>query len=158
MICKPEIFYKLDGFLYRNSDFNEDDLIIINEEFRESDINKSREKTFQFYYSLLDVLLQGIGLKFINEKQAEKDLSSFYKSGVVEQHSKLSYVMLNNDIDKIITISFCSIKTIPYVTKTGLKIYDDEKIIHAFGYQSKLLESNVKQNLILENLFYQTKK
>lgn len=150
---KPKIFYKIEGALYRNLKFEENDLIKINKEFREKTAKESREKAFSYYSSLLEVLLESIGLKYQNNKQAERDLSRFYFSNKSESHPKLSYVIFDNDIDKLITISFCSTKVSPYITKNGLKIYDDEKVIQAFGYESFKLSKKINNNLKIEHQF-----
>lgn len=130
---KPKIFYKIDGILYRNLNFDESDVIKINKEFREETIQKSREKAFDYYHSLLDVLLESFGLNFQNQVQAEKDLKHFYQSNKREQHPKLSFVSFNNDDDKLVTISFCPSNEIEFTTEKGIHFYKDEIIIHVFG-------------------------
>lgn len=147
---QPEIFYKIDGFLYRNLNFNEEDIITIYKEFREDTVQKSREKAFEYYHSLLDVLLESVGIKYQNQKQAEKDLRGFYFSDKKEQHPKLSFVTFNKDDDKLITISICPSNEIEFTTEKGFHFYKDEKIINAFGYESELLENRVKENLLNE--------
>ena len=152
MNLQTKIFYKVDGFLYRNLKFKEEDLITIHSEFREDCNRKSREKAFAYYNSLLEVLLESIGLKYQNKEQVERDLKCFYNSNKKEQHPKLPNVVFDNDIDKLVTISFCSTNVKPYITKTGLKIYEGEKIIDAFGYQSESLEKKINRNLLLEEM------
>ena len=145
--AQPEIFYKVEGVLYRNSKFKENELILINKEFRRNKAQESRDKAFQYYFSLLDVLLESIDLKYCNKEQAEIELGTFYNSNKKEIHPKLSHVVFDNDLDKLITVSFCSTNLEPYITKKGIKIYDDENIIEAFGYDSHLLFEKISNNL-----------
>ena len=142
--------YIINGFLYRNSEFKEEDLITINKEFRNKDNRKAREEAFSYFNSIIEVLLESKGIAYKNDIQAEKHLEVFYFSDISEQHPKLQFVTYNNDIDKLLTVSF-TMDDNPSVTKTGIKIYDNEYIIKAIGNESGLLENKIKQNLKIEN-------
>ena len=141
------VVYIVNGFLYRNTDFNEDDLVKIQKEFKGKNVKEIRKKAFGYFKSLIEILLASKEITYQNDIQAENDLKSFFTSSKKENHPKLSNVSYDLDDDKLITISFSNNTTPEYVTKTGIKFYQDEKIIHAFGYQSELLQEKINKNL-----------
>lgn len=144
------VVYIVNGFLYRNTNFNEDDLVKVQKEFKGKNAKEIRKKAFGYFKSLIEILLASKEIIYKNEIQAENDLRSFFSSNKREGHPKLSYVSYNLDEDKLITISFSTITATEYITKTGIKFYQDEKIIHAFGYQSELLQKKINRNLEIE--------
>ena len=143
------IVYIVSGCLYRNSSFKEDELINIYKEFRNKNVLQARKEAFNYFKSVIEVLLESKGLEYQDDTQAEKCLQEFYSSNMKERHPKLSYVLYDNDEDKLLTISFTT-DVNPYITKTGLKIYKEEYIIKTIGYQSELMTKRIKDNLIIE--------
>lgn len=141
--------YIVSGFLYRNATFKDEELISINKEFKNENIIVARKEAFSYFRSVIEVLLESKGIEFTSFKNEKKELTDFYNSGVITRHSKLSHVSYDNDVDKLITISFTTDDN-PYITKTGIKIYDNEYVIKATGYQSEFLNSSIKKNLEIE--------
>ncbi|APG65129.1 hypothetical protein LPB136_07095 [Tenacibaculum todarodis] len=144
------MIYLVSGFLYRNPEHKESELISVNEEFKDKNPKVARKKAFDYFKSLVEVLLESKGITYQNDKQAEYDLKVFFESNRIENHPILPHVSYNLDNDKLITISFSTKVKPDYVTKTGIKFYNDEKIIQAFGYQSELLEERIINNLQIE--------
>lgn len=149
-----QLFYIVKGTLYRNSEFDEENLININREFKNKDPRQARKDAFSYYVSVLEVLLESLGLKYENCKQAEKELKKFYTSNQKTHFKLLPEIAYNNDVDKLLVISFCIDETKVYKTKTGIKIYDNERIIKAIGYESHLLHSRIRKNLKIEQGFF----
>lgn len=141
------IIYKVDGFLYRNSNHKDNELITVNKEFKNKNAGIARKEAFSYYKSMIEVLLESKGLQYKNLQQAEEDLKDFYNSNNIIQHPKLLGISYNNDVDKLLTISFTSDEIPPYITKTGIKIYDEEYVVQAIGYESFLLKNCVEKNL-----------
>ncbi|MCD8409765.1 hypothetical protein [Tenacibaculum finnmarkense] len=144
------MFYIVTGFLYRNENFKEEELIEINKEFRHENPEKARENAFKYAKSIIEVLLESINVPYQNEKQAEKALVNFHTSNIIEEHPKLSFVTYNNDIDKLITIAYSTSKKPNYITKSGIVFYDSYEVIYAFGYESELLKKRITKNLKIE--------
>lgn len=143
--------YIVNGTFYRNKDRREDDLIQIYKEFQNESNQVSRKQAFSYFKSTIEVLLESHNLKFENYKQAEKDLKEFYTSEKIDIHPKLGLNIGSSDIDKIITISFSELAKPSHTTKTGIKYYDDAKIISAFGYDTESLKDYIYKNLEIEN-------
>lgn len=144
------VVYIVSGFLYRNAEAKEDELINIYKEFRNKNIFQARNDAFSYFKSVIEVLLESKGVKYENEFQAEGCLQEFYTSNIVEEHPKLSFVSYNNDDDKLLSVSFTYSDTPFVTTKSGLKIYKEEHIIKTIGYQSELMAKRIKDNLIIE--------
>ena len=147
---KNKLLYRVRGTFYRDHQQTDENIITFYKEFKNDDNTVSRRKAFSYFNSCIEVLLEGIGLEFENLIQTEKDLKQYYLSGKVEIHPIVGLELMENDTDKFIAISFSELEKPSYVTKTGIKFFDDEKIIHAFGYNTKELEKRIIKNLEIE--------
>jgi len=143
------IVYIVNGCLYRNSSFKEDELINIYKEFRNKNVLQARKEAFNYFKSVIEVLLESKGMEYQDDTQAEKCLQEFYSSNIKEPHPKLSHILYDNDEDKLLTISFTT-DVSPYITKTEIKIYSEEYVIKAIGYGSEIIYSKIKENLEIE--------
>ncbi|AWG22915.1 hypothetical protein FFWV33_15965 [Flavobacterium faecale] len=122
---KDEIYYVVEGTLYRNKG-DVDDLIEINETFTNDDPIIAREAAFSHYQSYIEVLLESKGKTYISHKETEKELADFVKSGI--KHKLLPDMV---DMDAISLSIFMKRKVpLSYTTTFGETGYQDTWQIH----------------------------
>lgn len=148
MALDKGLTYIVKGTFYRTEDHDDDDVIQFYQEFKSVDSNKSRLSAFSFFTSCIEILLESINLEFTNFENAQKALSKFYYSGKKEK--LITNQLIDLDIDKFISISFSQLECPSHITKSGIRIFDDEKIIHALGYDIKVLHKQINRNLKIE--------
>ncbi len=159
---QAEIFYLVHGSLYRNDihtdDDSDDDVFDIKREFRGANVLEIREKAFNYFQSLLEVMLESKGLVYKSDEQAQEDLKDFYFTGIQDvspkmlTRSKFAHlqdmgITVERDADKYLEILFCQTSEVPYVTKSGMECYEGFKTIRYFGYKHEDKKQEIVKNL-----------
>lgn len=149
-----QIFYIVEGSLYRNLEKTDKETIEIRRVFKSANSYTDRLNAFRYYQNFVDVLLQSNYKMYKDHYQAQEDLANFYNSGVMEEHPMLKGIFIDNDFGKMLSISFCTVEETPYITKKGDVLYDHKRIIHGLGYKSDELIDIFQRNLAIESYLF----
>lgn len=154
---EADIFYIVEGTFYKNNVYalhsEDEQTFSVKREFRGADIFKIRQQAFDFFQSVIDVMLESKGLTYQDDNQAHRDLKEFFNSGIKDENKKFKGLFTDRDLDKCMAISFCKTNENVYITKTGLEIHENPKAIRFFGYQQEQLQKMVARNLIEEGFY-----
>lgn len=148
-----QIFYIVQGSLYRNLEKSNKETIEIYRIFKSANSYTDRLNAFRYYQSFIDVLLESNLKMYKDHFQAQNDLANFYNSGIIEDHLKIP-TAIDTDFGKMLSISFCTLEETPYITKRGDVYYDFQRIIHGIGYKSDLLTKEFQRSLAVESYLY----
>ena len=144
------MFYIVKGIAYRTKG-NTDNPVEIYKEFRDENPLIAREKSFQYFQSLLDVLLEGIGKEYTTYEQAEEDLEDYLTTR--KAYNKLG--LPNVELGMGFSISFVYDETIEHQSDK-ITIYKGEKAIHGLEYEEDMDFIEIYlQNLLFEKKFYE---
>ena len=153
-------YYLLKGTLYRSKD-NPEDLIEINQEFKNNDPIEARKRVFEVYQNTIDVLLQSKGENYKSHDQARIVLTSFIRNNHINFNEVRT--TLNSfydkfdaeiDFDKGLSIFLVHSNTKIFTTLEGQVIYEDKLLLHDLNSQIKGLKEDMFNALLAEyNLF-----
>lgn len=148
------IYYKVQTFFWRKSIENKLMFLInngdLNDAFQIStetftDVNPliAREKAFNYFQSIVDVMYEGINKNYINDFEARKDLQIFFNSGNDFELKKtgLTPIILSDDIYNGVFVYI--------VTKEPNAKIENKIQIHSLNYVS---DSNAFDEEILTSL------
>ncbi len=151
---KNNIYYKVQTFFWRKSIENKLMFLInngdLNDAFQISteifaDVNPliAREKAFNYFQSIVDVMYEGINKNYISDFEARKDLQLFFNSGNDFELKKtgLTPIIISDDIYNGVFVYF--------VTKEPNAKIENKIQIHSINYlnENELLDEEIINSL-----------
>jgi hypothetical protein len=149
------LYYLVKGSLYRSKD-NEENLIEINEVFKNDSPILARERAFEVYQNYIDVLLESKGLTYEDHRDAVAATKDFIKG---EQPVKNNFIEgvfgdIQNDFDKGISVYLVMSNSKTFTTLEGELIYEDKILIHDLNSEINGLKEAMYQGLTQEYELY----
>lgn len=144
-----EIYYKVDGTLYRTKG-KEKNLIKIDETFEDLNPIIAREKAFSHYQSYVDVFLQRNGKVYVNHEKTVVELTDFFASG--KKHKFLPDLV---DMDGV-SLSIFMVKNTPVTFQNALgeTDYQNKWRIHYIDNQFEDWSAYIFKSLMYEYSVY----
>ncbi|CAM2862819.1 hypothetical protein SAMN05444143_102175 [Flavobacterium succinicans] len=154
-------YYLLKGTLYRSQN-NPEDLIEINQEFKNNDLIEARKRVFEVYQNTIDVLLQSKGENYKSHDQARITLTNFIKKNhvnFIEIRTKLNSFYdkfdIEIDFDKGLSVYLVQSNTKTFTTLEGQVIYEDKLLLHDLNSEIKGLKESMYNALLTEYKLFQ---
>lgn len=154
-------YYLLKGTLYRSQD-NPEDLIEINQEFKDNDPIQARKRVFEVYQNTIDVLLQGKGKNYKSHDQARIVLTDFIKNNHINFskirppfNSFYDKFDIEIDFDKGLSIYLVHSNSNTFTTLEGQVIYQDKLLLHDLNSQINGLKVCMYNALLTEYKLFQ---
>lgn len=150
-----EFYYQLKGTLYRSKN-NPEDLIEINEVFKNDSPILARERAFEIYQNYVDVLLESKNLTYASHRETVSAIKDFFS---METDTNPLYLIeifgtIENDLDKGISIYLIMSDSKAFNTLEGELIYEDKIIIHDLNSEIKGLKEVMHTGLLREYQLY----
>nr|WP_315198238.1 hypothetical protein [uncultured Flavobacterium sp.] len=144
-----EIFYKVEGTLYRNNG-EETNLVDIDETFEDNNPIVAREKAFSYCQSYVDVLLQSKGEEYVCYEKAVTVLTDFFRSG--RKHQLLPDLV---DMDDT-SLSVFMVKRVPETFQVlGKTHYQNRWQIHSMDSEFEDWSASILKSLMYEYSIYE---
>lgn len=142
-------FYQVKGAFIRQVG-NEDNLVVIDEVFKDDNPMVARRKAYDFYQNYIELLLESKNKHYISHKETVKELQDFFNS--YQQAAGIEDLEIDMDFDKGLAIYLIESPE-TYTTLEGEVIFVNKKIIH---YIDK--EQVIKyKDLIMANRKYESR-
>lgn len=150
-----KFYYLVKGTLYRSKN-NPEDLIEINEVFKNDNPILARERAFEVYQNYIDVLLESKDLTYENHREAVAATKDFI---ALETENKPLFMgaefgAIENDFDKGISIYVVMSNSKTFTTLEGELIYDDKILIHDLNSEINGLKEAMYLGLTQEYELY----
>ena len=129
-----KFFYHVKGTLFRSKN-NHDNLIEVNEIFRNESPIIARQNAFNYYQNYIDVFLQSKGEKYISHEETIRRLFDFVKSDQ-KQYAKIGTHIIDTidaDFDKGLSIYLVMENTKVFTTLEGETCYENKHLIHCLN-------------------------
>lgn len=148
-------YYQVKGSLYRSKG-NQEDLIEINEIFKNQEPILARERAFEVYQNYIDVLLESKNLTYEDHRKTIKATQDFISNEAVEISPFLSEIFgsIENDFDKGISIYLIFSDSKAFTTLEGELIYENKILIHDLNSEIKGLKDIMYRGLLQEFELY----
>lgn len=149
------LYYLVKGSLYRSKD-NEENLIEINEVFKNDSPILARERAFEVYQNYIDVLLESKGLTYEDHRDAVAATKDFLKG---EQPVKNNFIEgvcgeIQHDFDKGISVYMVMSNSKTFTTLEGELLYEDKILIHDLNSEINGLKEAMYHGLTQEYELY----
>lgn len=153
---KPAMFYLVQGTMFRNKS-DENNLIEVNEIFRDENPIIAREKAFNFYQNYIDVLLESKGKVYESHEKTAEELQDFFNS-YKKAHTKFGDELNNEidvDYDKRLNVYMVMSDSKIITTYGGEQVYEDIHLIHSMNSQFTDYDFYIYKALRLELSLYE---
>jgi len=147
--------YHLKGILFRQKR-QKQNLIIVNELFKDKDLIEARKKAFCKFRSYLEVFLESLDKSYLSHEQATVDLQDFvcsHTTTVVKTHHKITDE-IDTDYDKGLCLYLIEDENDSFQTQEGETVYNKSHLLLCFDNRFTELEEYIKHGLEQEMKLY----
>lgn len=150
-----EFYYQVKGNLFRSKN-NLEDLIEINEVFKNDSPILARERAFEVYQNYVDVLLESKDLTYDSHRETVSAIKDFFSTQTDTTPLYLSEIFgpIENNLDKGISIYLIMSDSKTFNTLEGELIYEDKILLHDLNSEIKGLKEVMHTGLLQEYQLY----